>query len=78
MKLFNFARKNKGMTFEEWLDYGVSHGFCSGVYCYTHDGPPLTETEVEIYEEGSDPCCASVRLGTEALWEEEAQAWRNF
>ena len=75
MKLQIFKRKKPEMDFAEWLDYGISHGFCSGVYCYTHDGPPVTETEMEIYEEGSDPCCHSLRLGNEELWEQEAQAW---
>ncbi len=50
------------MDFANWLEYGMEQGYCTTVYCDTHDGVPLTEAELELWEEGDDPCHHSVRL----------------
>ena len=62
------------LTFEQWLHYGEINGFCSAIFCFTHDGPPSSETEQRLWEEGSDPCCFAVRVGSEEDWESDARA----
>ena len=64
----------KKMDFQEWLAYGITNGFCSEQVCETHAGVPLSPTEQELWDEGYDPCCHVVRLGTEKDWESDAQA----
>lgn len=47
--------------FDEWLQEGLSLGFCGPAVCYTHDGLPTTVAEDEEFEEG-DPCIHVLRL----------------
>jgi hypothetical protein len=50
-------------TFDEWLQEGLSLGFCGPAICYPHDGLPLTEREDESYSIGDDdPCIHILRL----------------
>ena len=60
------------MTFEEWLAYGVANKFCSEQVCDTHAGYPVTETELQLFEDGTDLCVHVVRLGSEEDWEKNA------
>ena len=48
-------------SFDEWLQEGITLGFCGPTICYTHDGLPLTQEEDEQFEEG-DPCVHMLRL----------------
>jgi len=57
------------MTFDEWLKYGVEHGYCTPQFCETHDGGPFSELEAQMWEDGEDPCRHMVRLGTEKDWD---------
>jgi hypothetical protein len=57
------------MDFNEWLDYGIEHGYCSPQFCSTHDAAPMTDSEEKAWEEGFDPCMHVVRLGTTIDWE---------
>lgn len=50
------------MELEEWLEYGWSKGWITPPVCYTHDGLPTTESEMDEWNEGSDPCIHIVRL----------------
>lgn len=52
----------KHMTIDEWLAYGVEHKYCSPPVCDTHEGIPLTEEEVSLWDEGEDPCAVAVRI----------------
>jgi len=61
------------MTVEEWLQYGLDNGFCSEVFCDTHDGGPSSESEWIAFDEGLDLCREVVRLGTVEQWEEYAR-----
>lgn len=63
------------MDFDEWLAYGIANGFCSEQVCETHGWIPSTETEDVLFEQGHDPCRHVVRLGNEAYWESDAQAY---
>ena len=56
------------MNFDEWLAYGVEHGFCTEQFCDTHDGMPLHPTEEAAWERGDDPCAHVVRLGQPEDW----------
>lgn len=47
--------------FSEWLQEGMSNGFCGPAVCYTHDGVPTTALEDTEFEE-SDPCIHVIRL----------------
>jgi hypothetical protein len=51
MKLFNF-----------WIKFGYRKGWVSDVFCDTHDGPPLTDEEMQEWEEGGDPCSFHVKV----------------
>lgn len=50
------------LDFWEWVSYGQVRGWCSDVACDTHDGIPLTEEEVELWDDGLDPCIHILRL----------------
>lgn len=50
------------MSFEEWLLTGISSGFCFEPICNTHEGPQLSDAEIDEIEEGADPCIPVVRL----------------
>ena len=50
------------MTFDEWLQYGISQAWCGPTICETHDGIPMTTLERLQYEEGEDPCIHILRL----------------
>jgi hypothetical protein len=49
------------MTFDEWITYGIEKGWCGPPVCYTHDGLPMSEQEMQEFEE-SDPCTHVVRM----------------
>ena len=48
-------------TFDEWLQEGISLGFCGPAVCSTHDGVPTSADEDEEFETG-DPCIHVLRL----------------
>lgn len=50
------------MDLQDWLEYGRAEGFITGVYCDTHDGVPMTEAEMDDWQDGDDPCHHSVRI----------------
>lgn len=49
-------------NFDEWLQEGLSNGFCGPAICYPHDGLPMTEEEDAQFSEGEDPCIHIIRL----------------
>lgn len=49
------------MDFDEWLEYGFKQNWVSNDVCQTHDGVPMSEAEVEQFEE-DDPCIHVLRL----------------
>jgi hypothetical protein len=49
-------------NFDEWLQEGLSSGFCGPAVCYPHDGLPMTEEEDNQFFEGEDPCIHIIRL----------------
>ena len=49
------------MMFEEWASFGIAQGWCGPPVCWTHDGTPLSESEVETLEQ-YDPCVHIIRL----------------
>jgi len=66
------------VNFDEWLQHGIDNGFCSEQVCETHEGVPLTETEADLMENGTDVCLHVVRLGSPEQWEELAQDMKAF
>jgi hypothetical protein len=52
----------KDITFEEWLQQGLSSGFCGPAVCLPHDGLPQTIEEDEEFDNGGDPCIHILRL----------------
>lgn len=50
------------MDYVEWINYGMKEGWISHIHCYTHDGPDMTEEEVDAWDRGEDPCIAMVRI----------------
>jgi len=66
------------MTFDEWLKYGVDNGFCSEQVCDTHEGLPIADEEIELYDDGeTDLCAYVVRLGTPEEWTAHALEYRD-
>jgi hypothetical protein len=49
------------IDFSEWLQEGITNGFCGPAVCYTHDGLPLSDQEYTEFEDG-DPCVHIIRL----------------
>ena len=50
------------LEFEIWLKNGYDRGWVSDVFCNTHDGAPMTEEEMQEWDEGGDPCSFQVRI----------------
>jgi len=63
------------LSFDQWLDYGVEHGFCSPQVCATHAGIPSVDDEDA--SEDNDFCVHIVRLGTERDWQADIDGF-NF
>ena len=47
------------LSFDEWLKYGWDKGWCGPDVCATHDGTPMTDFELDWYE---DHCVHVIRL----------------
>jgi hypothetical protein len=45
---------NYGMSYSEWLDYGILHKFIDAPVCWVHDTPALTDEEMEMTGGGDD------------------------
>jgi hypothetical protein len=50
------------LSFDQWLEIGYRNNFCSPPVCYTHDGVPMTATEMEQLDNGDEPCMHLLRL----------------
>ena len=71
----------QSLTFEtqaEWLTFGVVRGWCSQMYCDTHEWIPMPDEELALFDEGEDPCVWTIRVGNEAQWIEEAKAYKQL
>lgn len=55
-------RAPREMTFQEWIDLGISMGFCSELICVHHDEIPVTEIEEDELEFDSEMCLPLVRI----------------
>jgi len=78
------------MDFDTWARIGYESGWCSPPLCYTHDGVPMTATEIEELDAGEEPCLHVIRLyesmdqkkGCEAqnpaaVWRATNQGWEE-
>lgn len=46
-----------------WFKNGVDRGWISDITCATHEGiDPISEEEVQEWEDGGDPCQFVVRI----------------
>jgi len=54
--------KKVRIKFEDWLQIGVEQGWCGPAVCYTHDGLPMSDEELESEE----PCISIIRLYEDA------------
>jgi len=49
--------------FQIWYQNGVDRGWISEITCATHDGiDPISEEEIQEWEDGGDPCQFVVRI----------------
>ena len=55
----SFRSRSIGLV--DWLHQGVTEGYCSAVYCDTHD-VLMTSAESSRFEAGEDPCIPVVRV----------------
>jgi hypothetical protein len=56
---------NFGMSYDEWLEFGIQQKFISKPFCWVHDSPDLTDDEMEMTGGGEDLdaiCVFAVRL----------------
>lgn len=45
-----------------WLRYGWEKGWAGPPICYTHDGLPMSNDELEDWDNGEDICISIIRL----------------
>jgi len=57
------------LDFDQWLQYGIDNGYCSEQFCNTHDVSPVHSSELDAWDNGSDPCAHVVRLGSYDDWD---------
>jgi len=50
------------MTFDEWLQHGLTQGWVGPAVCAIHDGLPTTAEEDNGWSEGADDCIHVLRL----------------
>lgn len=50
------------LDFDSWMKFGFDKGWISDVFCYTHEGPPMSDEEAEEWDEGGDPCSFQVKV----------------
>ena len=68
------------MDFNEWMQIGLTNGWCGPAVCYSHDGLPTTLAEDE--DENMDSCIHIIRLYEDASVKAEVEsnhspsAWR--
>lgn len=60
--MFDELRREDRLKFLAWLALGQKNGWIDEVYCGMHDGPELTDAEIERFDKGTVPCVAVVRL----------------
>ena len=71
------------LTFDEWIAYGLEKGWCGPPVCYTHDGLPMSEHEMQGFDDGQDPCMHVVRMYEDIVMKNEIEEnhspslWRN-
>ena len=47
---------------ESWYDYGLKKKWVTEVFCDTHEGPPMSDEEMQDWDEGNDPCSFHIKL----------------
>lgn len=62
MDLEFYSEDSGHLEFEIWLKNGYDRGWISDVFCNTHDGPPMSDEEMQEWDEGGDPCSFQVRI----------------
>ena len=71
------------LTFDEWITFGIEKGWCGPPVCYTHDGLPMSEHEMQGFDDGEDPCMHVVRMYEDTDMKNEIEdnhspsQWRN-
>lgn len=70
---------SKKRTLESWVREGIDQGFCTEVYCDTHDAYAQEDAEVlsELFElSGGDHCMPVVRIKSDSL-EDQLQHYKE-
>jgi len=51
------------LTIQEWINIGIKNKWCSDIFCYNHDGIPMTDDEYKQESEVEyDQCWPIVRI----------------
>ncbi len=66
------------MNFNQWLEYGYNHNWCSPPICEIHDGTPLSESESVEFENGFDPCIHIIRLYNDIEMKSAVETYSSF
>lgn len=63
------TREEKQQRIQDWIQEGITNGFCTKVVCQFHDAVPLTPEEENQLELGEDICVFLVRINNELISE---------
>ena len=62
MTEFNIP-ENRNDDLKAWLEYGKQQGWIvPNVVCQTHAPMPMTDEEIQEYDDGGDPCIHVIRI----------------
>lgn len=65
------------MDVHEWIELGVKNKFCSKPICNTHEGPPMSEEELNEFDEGFDPCIHVIRVYSDTEQHQKVEDHQN-
>lgn len=67
MKQVYAADIKANMDYFEWRDIGIAKGWISEPFCDTHEAGPISEEEVQAWDNGDDPCMFVFRIYEEKI-----------
>lgn len=50
---------------DDWLQFGISRGWITPIFCKSHDLTPMTDLEHQEFDAGFDPCIPTIRINPE-------------
>lgn len=60
--VYRMSETGSTAEFDKWLRQGIDNGWCGPAVCYTHDGLPTSDAEMDSLDYGDEPCLHIIRL----------------